>query len=220
MITTLSPALSTDAWMLRLVFGRRCIRRRKLIEQGDSTGSAAILTFLVAGPQLVSIDPNAERQVGCILSPAVLGAQHDQFSAYPKARRPDLFMEIAQGSATTPSADRQHEQRQDSFVMPPPQMRPMGALRFFHSCWLPWATALLIHPSFSATSHPRLRRAWHNPLLAFETLLPVRIPRPFRDQRVLLRQCEIMVRRHVETPPVIACRSLTSPAASILAGTA
>jgi hypothetical protein len=29
-----------------------------------------------------------------------------------------------------------------------------------------------------------------------------------------------MVGRHVGTPPVIACRGLTSPAASILAGTA
>jgi hypothetical protein len=83
-----------------------------------------------------------------------------------------------------------------------------------------WAAALLIHPSFSAGSHPRLRRAWHSPLLAFETLLPGANPRPFRHQRVLLRQCEIMVGRRLGIPPVIACRSLTSPTASILAGTA
>ena len=82
-------------------------------------------------------------------------------------------------SATTPSADRQHEQCQGCFVMPSPQMRPMRPYRFFHSCWLLWAAALVIHLSFSDGSHPRLPRVWHSPLLAFATLLPGANPPTF-----------------------------------------
>jgi hypothetical protein len=32
----------------------------------------------------------------------------------------------------------------------------MGPFRFFHSCWLLWAAALVIHPSFLAGDRQRL----------------------------------------------------------------